>query len=351
MNVAGRFFEHLKGMQPFGQLRRQRGPSSIGRPLLSMVAAHLLMLFSSLAVAQTYPLKPIRLIVPWPPGGAADVVARPLAEKLSTALGQPIVVENHAGATGTIGTAMVAKAPPDGYTLLFATSNEITMSPAVYTKLTYDPNVDLAPITTVITYPNVLVIGPALKVSSTKELIALANQRPSGVSFASGGSGSTNHLTLELLKTLTKVNANHVPYKGGGPALNDLIGGHVDALFATMPSALSHIKAGTLKALMVTSERRAAVLPDTQTAAEAGVPGLLVSTWGGFLAPPKTSREIVAKLNAEIIKVVNAPEMKSRLEALSAEVSTTSPEEFSAIIKREFATWSRIAKEAGVKAD
>ena len=223
---------------------------------------------------------------------------------------------------------MVSKAAPDGYTLLFATSNEITMSPAVYTKLTYDPNTDLAPITTVITYPNVLVIGPALKVSSTKELLALANQRPSGVSFASGGAGSTNHLTLELLKTLTKVNANHVPYKGGGPALNDLIGGHVDALFATMPSALSHIKAGTLKALMVTSERRAVLLPTHRPLLRLVYQASLVSTWGGLLAPPKTSREIIAKLNAEIIKVVNAPEMKSRLEARLQRYRLRAPKNF-----------------------
>jgi tripartite-type tricarboxylate transporter receptor subunit TctC len=308
-------------------------------------------LIAGAAVGQVYPTKPIRLIVPWPPGGAADVAARPVAEKLSRALGQPIIVENRAGATGTIGAALVAKAPPDGYTLLFATSNEITMSPAVYENMVYDPTVDLAPITAVVRYPNVLVVGPALKVGSVKELIAVANSRPGGVSFASGGLGSTNHLTLELLKTLIKVNANHVPYKGGGPALNDLIGGHVDALFATLPSAVAHVREGTIKALVVTSERRATLLPDTPSAVEAGVPGLIVSTWSGIFAPPKTPRELINKLNTEIIKVIQAPELKSTLQSLAAEVYTTSPEEFAAIIKTEFAMWSRIAKDANVKLD
>jgi tripartite-type tricarboxylate transporter receptor subunit TctC len=322
----------------------------LGRVLSGAIGLFVLT-WAGAVLAQAYPIKVIRMIVPWPPGGAADVVARPLAEKLGEALHQTVIVENHPGATGTIGAGLVAKAPPDGYTLLFATSNEITMSPAVYENLTYNPNVDLAPITTIITYPNVLVVGPALKVNSLKELIAISNQRPGGVSFASGGSGSTNHLTMELLKTLSDVKVNHVPYKGGGPALNDLIGGHVDALFATLPSALAHIKGGTLRALVVTSERRVPLLPDTPNATEAGVPGLLVSTWSGVLAPPNTPREIISRLNSEITKIVQTAEMKRKYEALAADVYTTTPDEFSSIIRREFAMWSRIAKDAGVKPD
>jgi tripartite-type tricarboxylate transporter receptor subunit TctC len=308
-------------------------------------------LFASTVFAQSYPTKPIRLIVPWPPGGAADVAARPVAAKLAQALGQPVVVENHSGATGTIGAGLVAKAAPDGYTLLFATSNEITMSPAVYQNLPYDPTIDLAPITTIITYPNVLVVGAALKVASLEELIATANSRPGGVSFASGGPGSTNHMTLELLKSLTKVNINHVPYKGGGPALTDVIGGHVDAMFATLPSAIALVKSGTLGALVVTSDKRTPLLPEVPSAVEAGVPGLLVSTWSGVFAPPKTPPEIIAKLNREIAKVVQSAEIKTTLQALAGEVYTTSPEEFATMIKREFAMWKRVAKDADVKVD
>ena len=310
------------------------------------------MFCSSPVLGQSYPDHLIRLIVPWPPGGAADVVARPVAEKLAEALGQPIIVENRPGATGTIGAAFVAKkAPPDGYTLLFATSNEVTMSPVVYEVLPYDPRKDLAPITTVLRYPNVLVVGPALPVKSVGELIARAKERPGDVTFASGGSGSTNHLTMELFKSLAGIELNHIPYKGGGPALTDLIGGHIDAMFATLPSAVAQVDSGSLRALLVTSERRAPQLPEVPSAVEAGIPGLIVSTWSGVLAPPGTPPDIIAKLNAEITKVVEAPELKARLEQLAAEVYTTSPEEFSEMIRREFATWSQVAEHAGVKPD
>ena len=302
------------------------------------------------AFAAGYPERVIHLIVPWPPGGAADVIARPIAQRLAEDLGQPIIVENRSGATGTIGTAFVAHEQPDGYTLLFATSNEITMSPAVYENLPYDPIKSLAPITTVLTYPNVLVVGPAMKVTSTSELIALAKKRPNQVSFASGGSGSTNRFTMEMFESLAGVEVNHIPYKGGGPALSDVIGGQVDAMFATLPSVLAFVKSDKLKGLLVTSDRRTKLLPDVPSAPEQGVPGLIVSTWSGILAPSNTPEAIITKLNAEIAKVVHAPELTRTLELLG-QVSTTKPEEFAALIQRECATWSRIAKQADVKPD
>lgn len=321
------------------------------RALTSAGLSAIAILFAAGALGQTYPSKAIRLVVAWPPGGAADVVARPTAQKLAEALGQQVVVDNRGGATGTIGAGLVAKAPPDGYTLLLGTTNELCMSPPLYTKLPYNPTVDFAPVTPVIIYPNVLVVNPALPVRSAKEFVALAKARPGQISFASGGSGSTNHLTAEVFKTLTKVNVNHVPYKGGGPAITDLIGGHVEALFATLPSAVNYVKSGKLKALVVTSNQRARALPDVPNAAEAGIPGLIVSTWSGVLAPAGTPRDVVARLNTEILKLAHSPDMKSKMEALAADVYTTTPDEFAALIQRDFTLWSKVVKESGAKVE
>ncbi len=307
--------------------------------------------YPHLAMGQTYPSKIIRMVVAWPPGGAADVVARPTAQKLSELLGQQVVVDNRGGATGTLGAGIVAKAPPDGYTLLLGTTNELCMSPPLYTKLPYDPNVDFAPISPIIVYPNILVVNPALPVRSAKELIALAKARPGQINFASAGLGSTNHLSAEVFKLLLKVNVNHVPYKGGGPALTDLMGGHVEAMFATLPSAVNLVRSGKVRALLVTSDARARALPDVPSAPQAGVPGLIVSTWSGVLAPAGTSRDIVLKLNAEIIKLTSSADMKSKMDALSADVYTTSPEEFAALIRRDFDVWSKVVKQSGAKAE
>jgi tripartite-type tricarboxylate transporter receptor subunit TctC len=315
------------------------------------VLATISLLYAPTVFSQPYPNKTVRVVVAWPPGGAADVVARPIAQKLTEALGQQFVVDNRGGATGTIGAGAVAKAQPDGYTLLLGTTNELCMSPPLYTKLPYDPTSDFAPISTIIVYPNVLVVNPALPISTAKEFIALAKARPGQVSFASGGQGSTNHLTIEVLKSLTKIKVNHVPYKGGGPALTDVIGGHVEALFATLPSALGHVRAGKLKALVVTSDKRARLLPEVPSATEAGIPGLIVTTWSGLLAPAGTPRDIMAKLNDELIKIAHSQDMKPKLEALAADVYTNSPEEFAALIRRDFAMWARVVKESGTKLD
>ena len=316
--------------------------------LLSALAAGLL---SAATPAQQYPAKPIRLVVPFPPSGPADVIARPLAQRLGEVLGQPVVVENRAGATGTIGASFVAKSPPDGYTLLMGTSNELAMSPGLYSKLPYHPSADFAPVSVVIVFPNILIAHPALPVRSTAELIALAKARPGQLNFATSGPGSTNHLSGELFKTLAGMKVAFVAYKGGGPAVTDLMGGHVDAMFATMPSAVSFVQSGKLRGLMVTDGKRWSAAPEVPSAREAGVPGLIVLTWNGVLAPAGTPAALVAKLNADIVKVANTPEMKERMAAQAAEVTTTTPEEFAGILRRDFEKWLKVIKSAGIRID
>jgi len=299
------------------------------------------------AQAQGYPQKPIRLILPVPPGGVADVIARPLAQKLTQSLGHSVVIDNRPGATGAIGLQLVAKAVPDGYTLLWGSTNTLCMGTVLYAKT--PPIDDYAAITPVIIFHNVLVVNPAVPVKSVAELIDYAKARPEELKFASSGDGSTNHLTAALFQTLTKTKITHVPYKGGGPALIDVLGGHVQAMFATVPSAVAYIKDGRLKALVVTSEKREAALPAVPAAAESGLPELIVSTWNGVLAPAATPRTIVARLNAEIKKIVHTPEMVERYAAQAAEVYTTTPEQFATIVRNDFAKWSKVAKEIGLR--
>ena len=302
-------------------------------------------------LAQTYPAKPIRLVVPFPPGGPADAVARPLAQKLTETLGQPVVIDNRPGATGTIGAGIVAKSPPDGYTLLLGTSNELAMSPGLYGKLPYNPNEDFAPLSIVIVFPNILVTHPSLPVRSTAELVALARSRPGQLNFATSGAGSTNHLSGELFKSLARVKVSFVPYKGGGPAVIGLMGGHVEAMFATMPSAVSFVQSGKLKALMITDQKRWSVLREVPNANEAGLPELVVITWNGVLAPAGTPAPLVARLHADILKVANTQDMKDRMAVQAAEVFTTSPDEFAGILRRDFARWLKVIKESGARAD
>src|SRR3954469_15641323 len=305
--------------------------------------------FSAAAQAQNYPQRPIRLILPVPPGGVADVIARPLAQKLTQALGQPVVIDNRPGATGAIGLQLVAKAAPDGYTLLFGSTNTLCMGAALYAKT--PPIDDYAAITPVISYHNVLVVNPAVPAKNLNELIEYAKARPDELKFASSGEGSTNHLSALLFQTLTQTKITHVPYKGGGPALIDVLGGHVQALFATVPSAVTYIKDGRLKALVVTSEKRESALPSIPSAVESGLPGLIVSTWSGVLAPAGTPRAIVNKLNSEFAKAVNAPDMVERYAAVAAEVYTTTPEEFAKVVRNDFAKWSKVVKDMGLKAN
>lgn len=302
---------------------------------------------SVFAHAQNYPQKPIRLILPVPPGGVADVIARPLAQKLTQALGQSVVLDNRPGATGAIGLQLAAKAAPDGYTLLWGSTNTLCMGAALYAKS--PPIDDYAAITPVIIFHNVLVVNPTVPAKSVTELIEYAKAHPEELKFASSGDGSTNHLTAALFQTLTKTKITHVPYKGGGPALIDVLGGHVQAMFATVPSAVTYIKDGRLMALVVTSEKREAALPAIPSAVEAGLPGLIVSTWNGVLAPAGTPRAIVAKLNTEIAKAAHAPEMVERYAAQAAEVYTTTPEQYATIVRNDFAKWSKVVKDIGLR--
>jgi tripartite-type tricarboxylate transporter receptor subunit TctC len=299
------------------------------------------------AHAQSYPQRPIRLVLPVPPGGVADVIARPLAQKLTQALGQSVVLDNRPGATGAIGLQLVAKAAPDGYTLLWGSTNTLCMGAALYAKS--PPVDDYAAITPVIIFHNVLVINAAVPAKSVAELIDMARARPEELKFASSGDGSTNHLTAALFQSLTKTRITHVPYKGGGPALIDVLGGHVQAMFATVPSAVTYIRDGRLKALVVTSEKREGALPNVPAAAEAGLPGLVVSTWNGVLAPLATPRPIVALLNREIAKIAHAPDMVERYAAQAAEVYTTTPEQFATIVRNDFAKWSKVVKDIGLR--
>ena len=301
--------------------------------------------------AQPYPAKPVRLVVPFPPGGPADIVARVLAQKLTDVLGQPVVVDNRAGATGTIGAGIVAKSAPDGHTLLLGTSNELAMSPGLYAKLPYDPGRDFTPLSNVIIFPNILVVNPHLPAKTVAGLVVLARAKPGQLSFATSGIGSTNHLTGVVFGALEKIRINFVPYKGGGPAVTDLMGGHVDTMFATMPSVVPFVKSGKLRALVITDDKRWTALPEVPSAKEAGVATLVVITWNGVLAPAGLPDAVAARLNADIVAVANTPDMKDRMRAQAAEIATTSADEFAAMIRSDFAKWSKVIKEAGLRAE
>ena len=302
--------------------------------------------FGTMGHAQNYPQKPIRLILPVPPGGVADVIARPLAQKLTQDLGQPVVMDHRPGATGAIGLGLAAKAAPDGYTLLWGSTNTLCMGTALYAKS--PPTDDYAAITPVIIFHNVLVMHNAVPAASMAELIALAKAKPEALRFASSGEGSTNHLTAALFEALTKTKLTHVPYKGGGPALIDVLGGHVDGMFATVPSAVTYIRDGRLKALVVTSEKRETALPSVPSAKEAGLPGLIVSTFNGVLAPAGTPRSIVNTLHAAIKKAAQAPDMVERYAAQAAEVYITTPEQFATMIRNDFVKWGKFVKDIGL---
>ena len=297
--------------------------------------------------AQGYPSKPVRLILPVPPGGVGDLVARQLAQRLSQHWGQQVLVDNRAGATGLIGLGLAAKAPPDGHTLLWGSSNNMSMNPALLGKPS--PAKDYAAITPAITFPNILVVHPSLPVRSTKELLALARNHPGKLRFGSAGNGSTNHLSAEVLQSQTGVKITHVPYKGGGPALIDLLGGHIEAQFATSPSAQSYINAGKLKPLMVTSAARLTALPAIPGAPEAGVPHLIVSTWNGIFAPAATANNITGALHAAISAVLGNKDTAERIVAQAAEVYLLAPDAFAVMIDKEHAFWSGVVKKLNLQ--
>ncbi len=314
------------------------------RPVL--VAAAVLGL-AQLAYAQNYPNRPIRIVVPFSPGGAADVPARILGQKLSETLGQQVIIDNRPGAGSTIGAESVAKASPDGYTLLFLTNTHF-VSAALYKKLAYDALNDFVPITEVGNAPNVLVVHPALPAKSVKELIALAKSRPGKIDFASSGNGSSQHLFGALFMSMTGTNMMHIPYKGSGPATADLISGQVQVGFPGIAIALPQVKSGRLRALGVTSAKRSLEMPDVPTIDEAGVKGYDATLWLGLAAPKATPREIIAKLHGEILRTLRMPDVQKALLATGTETSfQDTPEKFGVFLRSEMAKWAKVVKDSG----
>ena len=298
-----------------------------------------------------YPTKPIRLVVPFPAGGATDIFAREVAKHLTEAWGQSVVVDNRPGAGGNIGSELVAKSAPDGYTLEMGTVGTHAINASLYSKMPYDHIKDFVPVILVAGVPNVLEVNPSVPVNSVQELIAYAKANPGKLNFASSGSGTSIHLSGELFKVMAGVQMTHVPYKGSAPALSDLLGGQVQLMFDNLPPSLPQIKAGKLRALAVTSSTRAPALPDVPTVAEAGLPGFEASSWFGVLAPAGTPPAIVAKLNAEIAKWLTTPEAKEKLAAVGANIASGTPEDFARHIQAETAKWAKVVKESGAKVD
>ena len=299
------------------------------------------------ASAQTYPRKPIRWIVPFPPGGSTDLLARVVGQKLTEAWGQQVIVENKGGAGGTLGAAEAARAPPDGYTLLMGAIHH-TIASSVYPKLPYDIQKDFAPITVVAIVPNVQVVNPSVPANSTKELIAYAKANPGKLTYGSAGMGTAHHLIGEQFNLQAGVNILHVPYKGSSPAVADLIGGQVLIMYDTVASCLPHIKSGKLRPLAVATAKRSSALPDVPTIAEAALPGFEVTTWFGALAPVETPKEIVVRLNGEIVKILAMPDVRKRLLDAGAEPVGNSPEQMAAQIKKETGEFAKIVKQAKI---
>jgi tripartite-type tricarboxylate transporter receptor subunit TctC len=302
---------------------------------------------ASTAMAQAYPNKPIKLIVPFAPGGFTDVVARILGQKLSVSLGQPFVIENKAGAGSTIGTDFVAKAAPDGYTLVMVSTTHV-ISPAIYPKLPYDPIKSFTPVGKLVDSAYVLLVNPKVPANNVAEFIALTKASPDKIHYASSGNGSSQHLMGGMFAAMTGVKMKHVPYKGSGGAANDLVAGVVESSFAGVPNAMAQVPAGRLKALAVTTSKRIPQLPDVPTMQEAGVPGYNASVWLGLLAPAGTPKEVVMKLNAEIAKVLSAADTKKELYAAGVETDISSPEALNALMVQELDRWGKVIKDAGI---
>jgi len=296
----------------------------------------------------TYPTRPVRVVVPYSPGGSSDAVARILGQKLGDTLAQQFVVDNRPGAAGSIGRELVAKAAPDGYTLLVGDSPH-TINVHVLRHVPYDPIRDFTPITLLATAPQVFVVHPALPIRSVKDFVAAALAQPGKLNYGSGGSGSITHLTGELFKLAAKVDVVHVPYKSIAIAMTDVIGGQVQAAFPTMPGAIPHVKGGRLRALALTTPKRAAALPEVPTFEESGVQGMIVSNWFGVFAPARLPKDLVTKLHRSVVDAVNAPDVRARMAALSLEIVASSPQAFDAHLRAELEKWGKVVKAAGIK--
>lgn len=303
------------------------------------------------AMAQGFPTKPIKLVAPSTPGDAPDVIARMVADKLSVVLGQQVIVDNRPGAGGVVGSEFVAKAPPDGYTLIMGNAGSHGINAAVYSKLPYDIQRDFAPVSQVAVAPNIFVINPDIPAKTIQEFIVYAKGKPGQLGYASGGNGSSSHMSMELFKSMTGVDLIHVPYKGSSPALTDVVSGQDAVMSVNMPPAVPLVKAGKLRALAVTTRTRSPLMPEIPTVAESGLAGYETVAWFGVLAPAGTPKDIVNRLSAEIATIARSPEMRERLASLGAEPVGSTPEEFAAIIARDIAKWTALAKSVGIKID
>ncbi len=310
---------------------------------MPLLAAH--------AVAQPYPAKPIRMIVGYPPGGGTDIVGRMMAQKFSENFGHTVIVDNRWGATGNIGTELAARATPDGYTLLMGNVAPNAINVSLFKKIAFDPVNDFAPVSLVALTPNMLVVHPSVPVKNIKDLIALAKAKPGAYNYASAGIGSSSHLAGALFGILTGTNIVHVPYKGGGPAMVDVLAGQMQLYFGTMPGVMPHVKSGKLRPVAVTSDKRSQTLPEFPTIAESGVTGYEAATWYGLLAPAQTPRAIVERLHREVVKILGVAEMRERLVAQGFEPVGGTPEQFGAYIKTEIAKWGKVIREAGIRAE
>ncbi len=305
------------------------------------------------APAQTtdaWPSKPLRFILPFPPGGGTDILGRLIAERMTASLGQPVVTENRGGAGGNVGAEAAARSAPDGYTIVLVAPS-LAISTSLYSKLSYDAVKDFAPVSLVATVPNVMVTHPSVPASTLAEFIRLAKTKPGEMNFGSGGSGTSNHLAGELFNIVAGVKLVHVPYKGVNLAMNDVLSGQIHLVVIGVPAAAPHIKAGKLRALALVAPQRAAALPEVPTVAEAGLPKFEVTTWYGVLAPAGTSRTIVTRLNADLVKIMHSPDLKERLAAMATDPATSTPEEFAEYIKREIVKWGEVVRQAGLKAE
>jgi tripartite-type tricarboxylate transporter receptor subunit TctC len=323
----------------------------MARVVTLMLASVALAVVGGKAWAQAWPSKPIKYIVPFAPGGTTDILARTISEKLSVALGQPVVVENKPGAGGGLGADFTAKAAPDGYTIMGGTISTHAINASLYANLPYDPVKDFVAVTLIARVPNMLVINPNIPAKNVTELIALLKANPGKYTFASSGNGTSQHLSGELFKSMAGVDMQHIPYKGSPPALQDVVGGQVSMTFDNITTAWPLAKAGKLRALAVTTAKRSSVAPDVPTLAESGLSGFEVGSWQGVFAPAGTPPDIVKRLNAEIVKIINMPDVKEKLTALGAEPVGDTPEQFAAYVKAEGVKWSDVVKKSGAKVD
>ena len=307
--------------------------------------------FSGAANAQSYPAKTVRWVVPFPPGGGTDTISRTLAQKLTEAWGQQVIADNRPGSGGTIGLAVAAKLPADGYNIVLGQLANVAIAPALYPKLPYDPVKDLQPVTLVLTSPLILVVHPSVPAKNTRELLALAKAKPGSLTFGSPGNGTTGHLGTELLQHAAKVKMTHIPYKGAQPAFTGLLGGEIAIYMSSVPPAQPMINAGRVRAIGVTSATRMASLPQVPTIAETGVPGYEVTNWYGVMMPVGVPKDILTKVNADLVKILKQPEVQQRFASEGGDVTPNTPEQFGTFIRNEIAKWGKAVRESGAKVD